>query len=153
VLYAVAYMAMMTVLRFMDALQHDYGQTFTLFDRERGPYRGDRDYEQAHTFSNPLSTRHTAVNLLVLNFGFHSAHHARPTTPWYDLPAAHHALFAGTEGNVIPLRGQLKSFHRFRVSRIVGGADPAMASASEFLAAARRGDAAGGNAASFLTSF
>jgi acyl-lipid omega-6 desaturase (Delta-12 desaturase) len=153
VLYAVAYMAMMTVLRFMDALQHDYGQTFTLFDSQRGPYRGDRGYEQAHTFSNPLSARHAWVNLLVLNFGFHNAHHARPTTPWYDLPAAHRALFAGTEGNVIPLRGQLKSFHRFRVSRIVDGADTAMASPSDFLAAARRGDAPGGNAASFLTSF
>jgi len=153
VLYAVAYMGMMTVLRFMDALQHDYGQTFTLFDDQRGPHRGDRGYEQAHTFSNPLSTRHPWVNLLVLNFGFHNAHHARPTTPWYDLPAAHRALFEGAEDNVIPLRGQLRSFHRFRVSRIVDGADTSMASASDFLAAARRGDAPGGNAASFLTSF
>jgi omega-6 fatty acid desaturase (delta-12 desaturase) len=153
VLYALAYMAMMTVLRFMDALQHDYGQTFTLFDSQRGPYRGDKAYELAHTFSNPLSTRHAWVNLLVLNFGFHNAHHARPTTPWYDLPAAHRALFRDTEGNVIPLWGQLKSFHRFRVSRVVGGADTSMAGAGDFLAAARRGDASGGNAASFLTSF
>ena len=152
-LYALAYLAMMTVLRFMDALQHDYGQTFTLFEEQRGPHRGDRGYEQAHTFSNPLSIRHAWVNLLVLNFGFHNAHHARPTTPWYDLPAAHRTLFAGSDGNVIPLRGQLKSFHRFRVARIVDGADPSMASAAAFLDAARRGDAPGGNAASFLTSF
>jgi fatty acid desaturase len=57
-------------------------------------HRGDRVYEQAHTFSNPLSLRHPWVNLFVLNFGYHNAHHAKPTTPWFRLPALHRECLA-----------------------------------------------------------
>ncbi|APC18631.1 hypothetical protein BLL42_24045 [Pseudomonas frederiksbergensis] len=151
-LYAIAYLIMMTVLRFMDALQHDYGGTPTLFDKTPAPHRGDREFEQAHTFSNPLSLKYPWVNLLVLNFGYHNAHHAKPTTPWYQLPALHHELFGDDRSVVVPFSAQLKSFHRFRVSRVMS-AEATMADGEDFLKALQAGNTSGGNAASFLTSF
>ncbi|MEK1939505.1 MAG: fatty acid desaturase [Pseudomonas sp.] len=151
-LYVVAYLLMMTVLRFMDAPQHDYGGTATLFDKAPGPYKGDRTYEQAHTFSNLLSRRWPWLNVLVLNFGFHNAHHAKPTTPWYRLPALHRELYGDERSMLIPFLAQLKSFHRFRVSRVVMMEGPS-ADSPDYLALLQSGHISGGNAASFLTSF
>ena len=45
-LYAIAYLLMMHVLRFMDALQHDYGYHATLFEYVQPPHKGDADWEQ-----------------------------------------------------------------------------------------------------------
>ena len=149
--YVLAYLLMITVLRFMDALQHDYDGTPVLFERTVPPHRGDRTYEQLHTFSNPLSMRYRWLNVLVLNFGFHNAHHARAATPWYKLPALHDELFGDSPERVIPLLAQLKSFHRYRVSRVLG--DTSTVVGAEFLTLARAGAASGGNAVSFLTPF
>lgn len=151
-LYAVAYLLMMTVLRFMDAPHHDYGATPTLFEKAPAPHKGDRDYEHAHTFSNLLSVTHPWVNVLVLNFGFHNAHHAKPTTPWYRLPAVHRALYGDDPRMLIPFWAQAKSFHRFRVSRVNMMEGPS-ADAPDYLPLLQSGRISGGNAASFLTSF
>ena len=156
VLYAVAYVMMITILRFMDSLQHDYGYHLTLFSRAPGPRKGDFVFEQEHTFSVPHSLRYERVNWLTLNFGFHNAHHAQPTTPWWRLPALHRELFGDDPANVIPFRPQLAVFHRHRVTRVQGGSadgDEDEAWGRGFLAAAREGRVVGGNAASFLTSF
>lgn len=153
-LYAIAYMIMLQVLRFMDALQHDYSYNVTLFDPTPSPTRGNREFEQEHTFSNPLSLRHDWINWLTLNFGFHNAHHARPTTPWYRLPALHRELFGEDPALVIPFMAQLRIFHRFRVKRIMEEAPgTAVPTGMNYLAGARAGQVYGGNAASFLTSF
>jgi len=159
VLYAIAYMMMMTVLRFMDSLQHDYGYHLTLFSRAPGPRKGDLAFEEEHTFSVPHSLRHERANWLTLNFGFHNAHHARPTTPWWRLPALHRELYGDGPTNVIPFLAQLEIFHRYRVERILGGSAPPDEGEDDedwgrgFLDAAREGRVPGGNAASFLTSF
>ena len=157
-LYAVAYMMMMTILRFMDSLQHDYGYHLTLFSKEPPPRKGDYAFEQEHSFSNPQSFDREWPNWLTLNFGFHNAHHAKPITPWWKLPAVHHELFGHDPTDVIPFRSQLKIFHKYRVIRITGGSsdrDEADADAwgRTFLEAAREARVTGGNAASFLTSF
>ncbi len=156
ILYAVAYAMMMTVLRFMDSLQHDYGYHLTLFSRAPGPRKGDLVFEQEHTFSVPHSLRYERINWLTLNFGFHNAHHAEPTTPWWRLPALHRELFGDYPASVIPFGPQLAVFHRHRVTRILGGSsdgDEDEAWGVGFLEAARKGGVVGGNAASFLTSF
>ena len=155
-LYAIAYLLMMTVLRFMDSLQHEYDYNPVLFSDDVPPHRGDRVFEQEHTFSNPHSFDHEWLNWFTLNFGFHNAHHARPNTPWFRLPALHRELFGDDPSKVIPLWPQLVVFHRYRVRRIVG--DAASASDAEpwgraFLDAARAAKVTGGNAASFLTPF
>jgi fatty acid desaturase len=156
-LYCVAYILMMQILRFMDSLQHDYPYRLNLYTDERSPHKGDKQWEQEHTFSVPLSLRHDWINWLTLNFGFHNAHHSRPTTPWYRLPDLHREMYGGDPEAVIPLPRQLAIFHRGRVRRIIKWDDDAVdariPSGREFLQAARAARVDGGNAASFLTSF
>ncbi len=157
ILYAVAYLVMITILRFMDSLQHDYGYHLTLFSGTPGPRKGDLVFEQEHTFSNPHSFRYERLNWVTLNFGFHNAHHAHPTTAWWRLPALHRELFGDDPARVIPLRPQLEVFHRYRVARVLEGSADNDGETPEawgrgFLEAAREGRAMGGNAASFLTS-
>jgi omega-6 fatty acid desaturase (delta-12 desaturase) len=162
ILYAVSYMIMITVLRFMDSLQHDYGYHLTLFSRTPGAHKGDLEFEQEHTFSNPHSLRFEHLNWLTLNFGYHNAHHARMTTPWWRLPALHRELLGDDPELVIPLGPQLVIFHRYRVERVLGGGADEDDEGEEndddawgrgFLEAAREARVAGGNAASLLTAF
>ena len=153
VLYALAYLLMLIVLRFVDSLQHDYDYELTLFRKEPAARRDDTAWEQAHTFSVPLSLRYPLFNWLTLNFGYHNAHHAQPDVPWYRLPALHRELFGDDPGLVIPLWSQLRIYHRGRVKRIVKWSDSvAQPKGADFLAAARSAQVYGGNAASFLTA-
>jgi fatty acid desaturase len=153
-LYMLAYLLMMHVLRFMDSVQHDYPYNPTLFSYAPPPHKGDANWEQAHTFSNPLSLRHERLNWLILNFGFHNAHHADMNLPWYRLPALHRELTGADPERVIPLRPQLRLYHRNRVVRVHNPQPDDYPQGAAYLRAARAGEGAiGGNAASFLTSF
>ncbi|PZR51402.1 MAG: fatty acid desaturase, partial [Stutzerimonas stutzeri] len=60
-----------------------------------------------------------ALNLLLLNFSFHNAHHEKPVAPWYRLPKLHAELYGSTYNQVIPMRKLLGSFHRYRVRRVL----------------------------------
>ena len=152
-LYSVAYMFMMTVLRFMDSLQHDYGYHTTLFEFDDIPRKGDFEWEQEHTFSNPHTLKWDWPNWFTLNFGFHNAHHKDMNVPWFRLPDLHREMYGDDATTVIPLAAQLKMFHRNRVSRVYGNHTGDEPYGTEFLVAARRAEVSGGNAASFLTSF
>jgi omega-6 fatty acid desaturase (delta-12 desaturase) len=156
-LYLVAYMLMMHVLRLKDGVQHDYGSNQTLFTEQPTSRFGGRKTEQAHTFSNPECLKYDWPNWFTLCFGFHNAHHKRPTVPWYKLPAYHREHFGTDPAHVIPLSTQLKIYHKYRVPRVnnEGGEwddlpDPM---GTEYLERARAGQIYGGNAVSFLTSF
>jgi fatty acid desaturase len=155
--YVLAYLLMMHVLRFMDALQHDYGGNPILFEEDAPSRFGGRATEQAHTFSNPISFRYDLPNWLVLNFGWHNAHHKRPTVPWYRLPAYYRENISDDPASVIPFRQQLKMYFRHRVYRVRHRGGPYDAEQGvmleEYLAHARQGRLYGGNAVSFLTSF
>ena len=144
---------MMTVLRFMDSLQHDYPYSLTLFEFDRPPRKGNFEWEQEHTFSNPHTLKYDWPNWFTLNFGFHNAHHHDMNVPWYRLPAKHREMFGADPEAVIPLSAQLRIFHKQRVRRIVGNHEDGEPEGREFLRAARRAEVYGGNAASFLTSF
>jgi len=152
-LYVVAYLIMMTILRFMDSLQHDYSYNLTLFEFDKPPRKGDFVWEQEHTFSNPHSLKTDWLNWFTLNFGFHNVHHADMTVPWYRLPAKHREMFGDDAATVVPLAAQLKIFHKQRVRRIVGNHDESAPYGKDYLLAAQRAEVYGGNAASFLTSF
>jgi len=156
-LYLVAYLLMLQILRFMDSLQHDYGANPILFEPDAPSRYGGRANEQAHTFSVPLSLKHEWLNWLTLNFGFHNAHHKRPTVPWYRLPAYHRESFGSDPEQVIPFKTQLRIFHKYRVERVLhagGDLDGRPSPMTEdYLEAARAGKVYGGNAVSFLVSF
>ncbi len=81
-LYFFSYVGMITVLRWMDAFQH----TYEAFPVGTMLPKRDRDHEQLHTYSNLISYRYPWLNLLVLNFGYHNAHHAVMKCPWHSIP-------------------------------------------------------------------
>lgn len=154
VLYAIAYLIMMHILRFMDSVQHDYPYSLTLFEASRAPHKGDAEWEQEHTFSNTLSTRFPRLNWLTLNFGYHNAHHADMNIPFYRLPQLHAELSGNDPNFVIPFASQLKLYHNNRVSRIYNPQPEDYPKGKEYLRTAQSGvGPIGGNAASFLTSF
>jgi omega-6 fatty acid desaturase (delta-12 desaturase) len=154
ILYVIAYMIMMHVLRFMDMLQHDYPYNATLFDYVEPPHKGDHDWEQEHTFSNPVSLAQPKLNWLTLNFGYHNAHHADMNVPWYRLPDLHRDLTGDDPARVIPFRSQLALYHRNRLLRVHNPQPADYPKGEAYLRAARAGTGPiGGNAASFLTSF
>jgi fatty acid desaturase len=119
-LYAIAYMLFLTVMRFMDVHQHTY-EIFETLDQPRGAEakRFNHDYEQRNTFSNMISLQRPWLNLLVLNFGYHNAHHEKPTAPWYRLPGLHQQLFGDDKTQVFPFINLLKSYHQYRVPRML----------------------------------
>ena len=119
-LYLLAYMTMLHVLRFADAFQHTY-DAFAVLEGGEIPNDKvrDRDYEQTNTYSNLTSLRRPWLNLLFLNFSYHNAHHERPIVPWHDLPKLHAELFGREYGQVIPMIDLLRGHHRHRVKRIL----------------------------------
>jgi fatty acid desaturase len=126
-LYCLAYGITLHCLRLMDGFQHTYdalspGSPIPDHHRCLSP-RAAQAYEQSHTFSNLLSLRYPWLNGLLLNFGYHNAHHRMMTCPWYHLPALDRRLAAMGEypDYHIPVLALLDNYHRFRVSRIFTG--------------------------------
>jgi fatty acid desaturase len=119
-LYFLAYLVFVTVLRFADCFQHTY-DAYPILDGESIPHDKlrDRAYEQANTYSNVVGLNNPWLNLIWLNFGYHNAHHERPTAPWHRLPAFHRELYPNDYAQLTPVRELLHSFHINRVKRIL----------------------------------
>lgn len=116
--YALAYVLMIHVLRFMDMHQHTYDVAYGSVD---GHVRPDAEFERQNTYSNPLG-KSSLLNLLVLNFGYHNAHHEQPTVPWYRLPALHQRLYGENSAQQLSARELLRNMHKYRVSRVMSEA-------------------------------
>lgn len=119
-LYPIAYMIFLTVMRFMDVHQHTYDLYETL-DQERGDEvkQYDSVFEKRNTYSNLLSKRYPWLNLLVLNFSYHNVHHDQQMQPWYRLPKLHEELYGKDESQVLSFKNLIESYHRYRVERII----------------------------------
>ncbi|WP_298224758.1 fatty acid desaturase [Acidocella sp.] len=118
--YAVAYLMMLQVLRFMDAYQHTFDVCIASSSSPASDNKlRDRAYEHANTYSNILSLSNPYLNLLTLNFAYHNAHHARPAAPWHELPALHEKLYGRDQTQVLTARELLRSYHCNRVKRIL----------------------------------
>jgi fatty acid desaturase len=119
-LYALAYLLFLHVLRFMDAFQHTYEVYASRSLEAAAPDpRRDLRYEYENTYSNLVAERCWWLNVLVLNFSYHNAHHVRPSVPWYRLPTLHRSLYGEKDAQVIRCRELLASYHRHRVSRVL----------------------------------
>lgn len=145
-LYCVAYGVLLHVLNFFDCFHHSF-ENFTVAGAEPVPTGNrDRTYEQANTYSNLVSMRFPWLNLVILNFAYHNAHHQRASLPWYRLPGLHREMFGTQRRNVLPMRALLANWHRFRVLRVT---------AQEYGAPEAGADAAAGfigaHGVSFLT--
>ena len=118
-LYVIAIALLLHVLNFFDAFHHTFGQYFVAADEPIAMAGRDRRYEQANTYSNVISRRHPWLNLLTLNFGYHNAHHQRPSVPWYRLPKLHQELYGEDPRAMLPLSALLRTWHRNRVLRVL----------------------------------
>ena len=150
-LYALSYFLFLNVLRFMDAFQHTY-EVFPSRSLEPAPAdpRRNRRYEYENTYSNLLAVRWKWLNLLVLNFAYHNAHHARSGAPWYRLPTLHYALYKESDPQVLPFRALIASYHRHRVARVM--ADDYGSVGAAGATGTRAGNFVGAVGVSFLTS-
>lgn len=119
-LYPLSYILFLIVMRFMDIHQHTY-ELYETLDSKRGEEakKYNREFEQKNTYSNLMSTRYPWLNLLVLNFPFHNAHHEQPGRPWYALPKLHKKLYGENENQILDFSDLMKSYHRYRVARIL----------------------------------
>ncbi|MEO0456909.1 MAG: fatty acid desaturase [Cyanobacteria bacterium P01_A01_bin.114] len=117
VLYGIAYVCFVNLMRFVDAFHHTYD--YVVMGAEI-PKR-DRIYEQAHTFSNLVSIRYPWLNLLYLNFGYHNAHHHDMRCPWYKLPQLNQRLHGNDPKMLLPLPQLIGNYHQFRFDRLFGG--------------------------------
>lgn len=115
--YLAAYLLFVWALGFMDAFQHTYDIHYRLTEPRQQPEE-DREYEEGNTYTNLLSSRAPWLNLLVLNFCYHNAHHQKPSEPWHRLPALHKRKYPDGCVQYIPLSVQLAYFHRHRLERI-----------------------------------
>ncbi|MCC5796469.1 MAG: fatty acid desaturase [Methylophaga sp.] len=148
--YVLAYILFLTILRFMDNFQHSYEIFYQLHDKAFvPPKKGDYQYEQTHTYSNLLSARWPWINLLVLNFPYHNAHHDKPTLSWHRLPALHAELYPDGCAQQLEFWPQVVSFHRYRVKRVLAEEYGEFDVASEL----KSKQAVGVNALSFLVAF
>jgi fatty acid desaturase len=118
--YAVAYWLMLQALFLADAFAHTYDAFFVTQSDEPVPSNDrDRDYDIKHTYSNLVSQRWPWLNLLNLNFGYHTAHHEKASVAWHDLPAFHRELYgAGDYEQILPYKYLLKTIHRNRLKRV-----------------------------------
>jgi fatty acid desaturase len=117
-LYGLAVLLELHVLNFFDGFHHTFEQ-FVIKPEESVPMAGrNRDYEQLNTYSNLVSDRFHWLNTLTLNFGYHNAHHQRPSLPWWRLPALHRELYGERSLAVMPVGELLRTWHRNRVRRV-----------------------------------
>ena len=109
----------MRVLNFFDAFHHTFEQ-YQVLPEQPLPLNGrSRAYEQANTYSNLISLRSPWLNLLVLNFVYHNAHHHRPSVPWWRLPAVHRSLYGDNDTPaLLSSRELIATWHRNRVRRV-----------------------------------
>jgi fatty acid desaturase len=142
-LYTIAYISFVNLMRFADAFHHTYEYVIM---GQPIPKR-DRIYEQAHTFSNLVSTRFPWLNLLFLNFGYHNVHHNNMSCPWHELPKLHKDVFGDAPGGIMPLPILARNYHKFRLQRLFSGQGAATLEANESILDAFTG----GMAVSFLT--
>jgi fatty acid desaturase len=138
-LYCVAYALLLHALNFFDCFHHSF-ENFTVLGDEPVPTGNrDRAYEQANTYSNLISVRYPWLNVVILNFAYHNAHHHRASLPWYRLPALHREQFAAHTQQVLPMRTLLANWHRYRVLRVTaaeyGAPQPGANAAAGFIGA------------------
>jgi fatty acid desaturase len=118
--YMAAYWMLLQALFLADAFAHTYDAYFVQSADEPVPLDGrDREYDVKHTYSNLISQRRPWLNLLNLNFGYHTAHHEKASVAWHDLPAYHRELYGdGDHEQILPYKDLWKTLHRNRLKRV-----------------------------------
>jgi len=123
-LYFLSTAVFLQILSVHDAFQHTYTVLLPNADGTyvTGPGPRTPAYEEENTYSPLISESWPLVNALTLNFGMHNAHHRKPMTPWYKLPALHREMYAksgGTSAQVLPMTELWGTYIRNRLRRVL----------------------------------
>ena len=118
-LYGLAVALELHLLNFFDGFHHTFEQFVVRPEEPVSMLGRNRVYEQQNTYSNLVSVRYPWLNVLILNFGYHNAHHQRPSLPWWRLPALHRELYEERSLAVMPVRELLTTWHHNRVRRVL----------------------------------
>lgn len=106
-LYFFAYLIMITVVRFNQAFEHT------------SSYTDDPESRISFTtFSPVISKKYSWLDMLVLNFSYHNAHHILMSCPWYHLPSLDRHIFQGHQEHHLAWVTLLQNYHRFRTTRL-----------------------------------
>lgn len=116
-LYLLAYICFINILRFMDCFQH----TYAVFQLGQAIPQYNLNYEETNTYSNLMPERWRWLNLLLLNFGYHNAHHRVIHCPWYLLPQLDAELYHSEYRQHVTLDRLVKNYHQFRIHRLFHG--------------------------------
>jgi fatty acid desaturase len=116
-LYFLSFIGMILVLRLLDAFQH----TYEVFPVGTPLPKLDHAYEHSNTFTTLISERYWWLNLLLLNFGYHNAHHEIMKCPWHNLHELDREFAKKQNIHTLNLPQLLRNYHRFRVDRIFLG--------------------------------
>ena len=118
--YAIAYWILLQALFLADAFAHTYEAFFVNQANDSIPeHDRNKAYDVDHTYSNLISEKWPWLNLLNLNFGYHTAHHARASVAWHQLPAYHKELYGDAKHEqVLPYRELFNTIHRNRLKRV-----------------------------------
>lgn len=116
-LYFFAYICFINILRFVDCFQH----TYTVFQLGQPLPHYTLEHEEANTFSNLVSRQWSWLNLLLLNFSYHNAHHRVIRCPWHLLPKLDAELYTRDYRQYVTLGSLVSNYHRFRVHRLFNG--------------------------------
>ena len=118
-LYFLCFVGMVTGIRSIDAFQHTY-EVIPI-----GTIAPERnlDYEQSNTFSTLFTEKWKWkwINLLILNFGYHNAHHTLMKCPWHSLPELHEDIKQRQQIFNVDLKKLLIFYHQHRMKRIFLG--------------------------------
>ena len=112
-----SWIAMLNILRVFDCFHH----TFDIIPLGAPMPRLGRDYEQANTYSSLISRKWPWLNWLFLNYGYHNAHHAKPSSHWLELPSIDRMLYPVSETHCIRCPDLVTWYHRNRIRRIYNG--------------------------------
>jgi fatty acid desaturase len=116
-LYFLAYLYFLNILRFVDSFQH----TYTVFQLNQKIPTYSLEHKETNTYSNLVSCGWNWPNLIFLNFGYHNAHHRVIHRPWYLLPQLDAELYPSNYYQRIPLSRLVKNYHHFRIYRLFNG--------------------------------
>jgi fatty acid desaturase len=118
--FAIAYLIFLKALFLAEVFAHTYEMYFVSHHKDPVPRDGrNAAYDREHTYSNVVSRRFPWLNLYNLNFGYHNAHHDKPATPWYRLPALQAELYDDGAPQYLPYREVMVSFHKNRTRCIL----------------------------------
>lgn len=109
-----AHVFMVTIFRLYDCYHH----TFQIIPLHSQLPELPQGYEQERTFSSLLSRKHSWLNSIFLNYGYHNAHHYLFAAPWYQLPQIDRLMFGASECRHILFRDWIRWYHRNRIQRI-----------------------------------